>query len=74
MYKGVVLSIEECYSVLLDEQQLSLEQYQVFAHFTRLGYVLRPFVQTYVRPSICVAVLLYKHSYIHVLHGDTNVC
>ena len=47
MYKNVVLTVEECFSMLLDDR-LNVEQYQVFAHFTRLGYILRPFVETYV--------------------------
>ena len=38
-YKGVALSIQEAYSLFL-KASLELEEYQVYAHLRRLGYVV----------------------------------
>ena len=45
-FGGVPMSIEEAYLTLLSED-LTVEEYNVFAHLTRLGYILRPFTDPY---------------------------
>ena len=47
-YKGVALSMQEAYGVILGDE-VSMEQYHVFAHFTRLGYTLRRYAGPYVK-------------------------
>jgi len=38
-YEGLPLSIQEAYSIML-EDTVSLEYYQVYAHLRRIGYVV----------------------------------
>ena len=45
-FGGVPMSIEEAYLTLLSED-LTVEEYNVFAHLTHLGYILRPFTDPY---------------------------
>ncbi|XP_041672893.1 tRNA-splicing endonuclease subunit Sen54 [Cheilinus undulatus] len=42
-YRGLPLSIQDGYEMFLSSSTVSLQQYQVFAHLKRLGYVVHRF-------------------------------
>ena len=61
-FGGIPLSVEEAYLTLLNDG-LTVEEYNVFAHLTRLGYILRPFTDPYWKQSSpCVARILLLSS------------
>ncbi|XP_043942749.1 tRNA-splicing endonuclease subunit Sen54 [Protopterus annectens] len=40
LYHGLPLSIQEAYETLLSPQTISLQQYQVYSHLKRIGYIV----------------------------------
>ena len=45
---GVPLSLQQAYGILLACGDLRVDQYQVYAHLCRLGYIVRRHVAVYV--------------------------
>ncbi|CAD5116655.1 DgyrCDS5523 [Dimorphilus gyrociliatus] len=40
-YKDMLLSLEECFGILLSTEKLSLQKYQVYAYLIRFGFIVR---------------------------------
>ena len=79
-FGGVPMSIEDAYLTLLSED-LTVEEYNVFAHLTRLGYILGPFTDPYwnqssrcvARICCCTVVLIYSQTQCHWLRAENQV-